>query len=703
MTGRGFAAAVMLAAAIAATAAAPARAQTGFTTEGAARERAAEGAALEAIEPAGVEALARALSARPHVAGTPGQAAVRDSLAGWLRAWGIDPRMSRYEVFLPHATAVAVTLVAPQRIDFELQEPPLPDDPATVFPQYPWANGYSAPGTAEAEVVYVGYGLYDDYALLDSLGIEVAGRVVIARYGRSYRGVKARLAAERGASALLMYSDPADDGYARGDILPAGPMRPWQGIQRGSVLDGVGDPATPDGPSVPGAARVPPRGTPPIPVVPVSYGVASEILGRLAGARLPSEEWQGGLPFRYHVGPGPARVRVTVDDDRDGPAGGRKDVVDVTGRIEGAELPDELVVLGAHIDAWGPGANDNVSGTASVWSVARALARLAASGHRSRRTIVVAGWDGEEWGLIGSTEWVEEHEAELSARAAAYLNQDAVGGTRFGAAASPSLKPLLREAAAAVSAGPARTVLDLWREQARVTTPPIGDLGGGSDFAGFANHLGVPSAGHGFGSASGVYHSHYDTWPTTARFGDPGYVHHALSAEVLAVLALRLANAEILPYDYAAFGEELGLRWKELRERVVEGGFGAVTDPDPLGDALAALAAAGERFAGVRDRYLAGRVDAARSAAANRALRAVERELARPEGLVGRPWYRSLTYAADRRNGYATIPLPSIAEAVQDGDGARVRAETADMTARVRRAVARVEEAQRALEAGGGR
>jgi N-acetylated-alpha-linked acidic dipeptidase len=674
----------------------PGFAQTGFTAAGAVAERAAEEAVLAAIVPAELDAMARTLAMRPHIAGTPEQAALADTLAAWLRAWGLRPETPRYDVFMPHATAVSLALVAPEFTSFTLDEPAIPGDSATAYSQYPWANGYSAPGAIEADVVYVNYGLTADYALLDSLGIDVAGRVVLARYGRSFRGVKARLAAERGALGIVLYSDPLDDGYVQGDLYPKGPFRPWRGIQRGSVLEGTGDPATPAGPSTTGAPRIAPASVP-IPSVPISYEVAAVILERLEGADVPEQEWQGGLPFRYHVGPGPARLRVTVDDDRDGPLGGVKEVRDVLARIDGRELPDEWVLLGAHIDAWGPGAADNVSGTVSVWGAARALARLAAEGRGPRRTVIFAGWDGEEWGLIGSTEWVEEHAAELAARAVAYLNQDGAGGTRFGAAASPSLKSLLREGTAAIPAGPGRSLLDEWREETRRDPPPIGDLGGGSDFAPFYNHLGIPSANHGFGTPGGVYHSHYDTHRWMAAFGDPGYVHHALTAELLAVLALRLANAEVLPYDYATFGEEMGTRWRALRDSAGRAGILDRDAADPLGDALAELAAEGVRFAQARDRYLAAPVDPARSRAANHALLAVERELTRPEGLVGRPWYRNLVFASDRRNGYSTLVLPSISEAIVAGDLVRVRAEIDDLAARVRRAAARVREAGDAL------
>lgn len=671
-------------------------AQTGFTASGAERLRTLEASTVPAIAPDAMAAMSRVLSARPHVAGTPAQAAVRDTLAGWLERWGLAAEIAPYEVFLPHARSVSVALVAPDTTIFALGEPPLPDDPATHHPQYPWVNGYSAPGEVEGAVVYAGYGLHEDYAALDSLGVDVAGRIVLARYGRSYRGVKARLAEDRGAAGLMLYSDPVDDGFVRGDVVPDGPFRPWRGVQRGSVMNGVGDPTTPTGPSVADAPRTAPERSPnrlpTIPVVPISYEVAGEILARVEGADLPDDAWQGGLALRYHVGPGPARVRVTVEDDRDRPAGGMKAIHDVLARIEGAEWPDEIVVVGGHIDAWGAGADDNVSGTTSVWSVARALAGLVESGWRPRRTIVLAGWDAEEWGLIGSTEWVEQNAPALSRGGVAYLNQDAIGGTRFGGGASPSLAPLLREAAGSIPTGDGRTLLDDWVADSEAR---VGDLGGGSDYAGFYNHLGIPSASYGFGSPGGVYHSAYDTWRWMERFGDPGFLNHAASARLTALLALRLAEAEIHPYDYAAYAERMAKAWLVLGDSV------RTTTSEPVeaevAAALEALRAAGERFNAARDAYLAGDPDPVASRRANAELRAVERAMTRSSGLDGRPWYRNLAFASDRRNGYATIALPTVAEALRAGEPARVEAEALDLAGRFRAAGARVDAASEAL------
>ncbi|HUP20232.1 MAG TPA: M20/M25/M40 family metallo-hydrolase, partial [Gemmatimonadota bacterium] len=475
--------------------------------------------------------------------------------------------------------------------------------------------------------------------------------------------------------------------------------------QRGSVMDGQGDPTTPGGPSRPGAPRVAPGrswfGLPEIPVVPVSYRVATEILARVRGPEVPRHEWQGGLPLRYHVGPGPARVRVEVADDRSGPAGGIKTVHDVIARVRGAEIPDEWVVVGAHIDAWGAGANDNVSGTVSVLAAARAVAAEAAAGRPPRRTIVFAGWDAEEWGLIGSVEWVEEHAEALGERAVGYLNQDAIGGTRFGAAAAPSLKPLLREAAGAVPAGEGRTLRDVWRaaSDAADLAPPVGDLGGGSDFAGFYNHLGIPSVGHGFGTPGGVYHSAYDTWPWMARFGDPGFANHARSSMLTAILALRLANAEIHPYDPAVLARELAGHWATLAEAAAGAGMSVSDAAAALDASLGELERAGRALEAARAAYVAGPVDAGRSARANAELRRAERALTREAGLVGRPWYRNLTFAADARNGYATIALPSIAEALRSGDPDRLRREVRDLAGRVAEAARRAAAATAGLTA----
>ncbi len=671
-------------------------AQTGFPPQGAELQRTIETRALEAIDPEGLAGLAVPLSARPHVAGSPGQAAFADSLVAWLSSWGYRPERATYRVYLPHVTDVSLALVAPERVDFELAETAIEGAAAVPEPQYPWANGYSGAGSVEGQVVYVNYGLHDDYALLAANGIDLEGKIVVARYGRSYRGIKARLAEEHGAAGLILYSDPRDDGWFRGEPYPNGPYRPRTGIQKGSVKNASGDPTTPGYPSLSDAIRVAPDGSaeglPSIPVVPVSADIAGAILSRLEGGLLPHDDWQGALPFRYHLGPGPATVRLTVDDDRDGPDAGLRDVTNVVARIEGTDWPDEWVIVGAHIDAWGPGANDNVSGTSSVLTAARAVRVLADAGFAPRRTIVFAGWDGEEWGLIGSTEWVEEHAEALSTGAVAYLNQDMIAGPSFGAGASPSLKPLIREAAGVVRSRNG-SLRDAWG--AADSTLAIDDLGGGSDFAGFYHHLGIPSAGHGFGGPYGLYHSAYDT-REAVEIVDPGYENQTASSELVAILALRLANAEVLPYDYVTFGREVRGLWDAKRGEIVARPDGEAAAAR-LDSALDSLSAAAQRFDSARQEYLDGAIDAGRSRRANAELRAVERELTRGTGLVGRPWNRNLVFTTDERNGYATLDLPSISEALIAGDAARAVREVDDFATRVRAAAKRVEAASDAL------
>jgi len=714
--------------------ASPARAQeaglTGFSPDAASRQRVLESRLLERIQPAALDSFSYALTREPHVAGSAAQARTRDWVDARTRMWGLESEIKTYRVFLPWPTEVAFEMTAPEARRFELREEVLAEDETSALDQYPWVAGYSGVGDVEAEVVYVNYGLEEDYALLDSLGVSVEGRIVLARYGRSYRGIKPRLAERRGAVGVLIYSDPMDDGHFRGDVYPDGPWRHPTSVQRGSVMNGVGDPTTPGWASIDGAERVEPGRAegielPSIPVLPIPAAVAESILRSLGGEELPDQGWQGALAFRYHVGPGPTRVRMKVADDRE--TDGYKEIWNTVAWIPGAERPDEWVIIGAHRDAWGAGASDNVSGTASVLAAARAIAELARAGSPPRRTIAFATWDAEEWGIIGSTEWVEELAEELGAKAVAYLNQDGVaGGPNFSASASPSLKRLIREAAAVVPDPAGGTVHDRWRARVlRADTSslvPLGNLGGGSDFAPFYNHLGIPSAGWGFGGNGTQYHSAYDSYDWMSRFADPGFRYHAASAQLTAVLALRLANAEVLPYDYVEFVRELR---GEVRRLAVEAGRLQLGDVGLLGldSALIRMGEAALEFENARRDLLlggakasgtrgaetgsapglaAGGADRGRSVrdaidAANRHLMAVERALTRPEGLVGRPWYRNLIFASDAANGYATIALPGIAEAVRSWDPARAQAEARDLAERVDRATARLRAAAEAI------
>jgi N-acetylated-alpha-linked acidic dipeptidase len=531
----------------------------------------------------------------------------------------------------------------------------------------------------------VNYGLIEDYAQLDSMGVSVKGRIAIARYGRSYRGIKAREAEKHGAVGLMIYSDPADDGYVRGDVYPVGPMRPSQGIQRGSVMNPDGDPSTPGYPSTVNAKRIPvsQMEVPHIPVLPISYGNAAELLRGLSGKSIP-QPWQGGLPFRYHVGPGPVQARMAVTTDAT--TNPYKEIWDTFGIVRGSEFPDEIVMIGGHRDAWGPGAADNVSGTVSVLEAARAIAEQVKAGKRPKRTIVFATWDAEEWGLIGSTEYVEDDSLRLSRSAVAYLNQDDVAqGPNFSGGGSPSLRALLRDVTKQVP-DPSHqgSVYDVWRKRANLTAdslePQMGDPGGGSDFAGFYNHLGIPIADWGFGGPQGVYHSAYDSYHWMSKFGDPNFEVHATAARIGAATLLRIANADILPYDYVEFARTMRRFGTQVDQ--------AIADKHLKVPAAGLIAAIGRMedaasiFSAARDRALTAQLAPATAKEVNATLLEVERQLTRPHGLATRPWFRNLIYAADENNGYSTMVLPSVNEAIRLGDQGAVGQELADLAQR---------------------
>ena len=555
-----------VAASLASAAIASAQSQSGivgFSSADAQHQRTLEVKAASLASPSNADALSRELSKEPHMAGTPAQARTRDIFASELMKYGITPEIRTYSIYMPHPTSVHLYRVSPNATELSLPEGPIAEDTTSFsFPQLLTFNGYGAAGDATGDVVYVNYGLIEDYKTLDSLGISVKGKIAIARYGRSYRGIKAREAEKHGALALIMYSDPADDGFATGDIYPEGPMRPWTGVQRGSIFNDNGDPTTPDYPSLPGAKRIPLDQTDlsRIPVIPVSYKNAAELLRDVRGGELPAG-WQGGLPFRYHVGPGPVRARVVVTTDA--ATHPYKDIWDVLGTIRGSEYPDQLVIIGGHRDAWGPGTADNISGTVSVLETARTIGDLVKQGYRPKRTIIFASWDAEEWGLMGSTEFVEQDSARLSKNGAAYINFDEVAtGPALGASGTPSLRPFFRDVTKVVASPTGNgSVYDAWRKSDRITSdtaqPAIGDPGGGSDFAGFYNHLGIPIADWGFGGPMGVYHSAFDSYHWMSKFGDPGYKYHATMGVLGAVALMRLADADILPYEYVEFARAI--------------------------------------------------------------------------------------------------------------------------------------------------
>ena len=668
--------------------AAPLRAQTtpGYTAQSAATERATEADAISRPSAQSSSAHSKFLSFQPHMAGTPAQARTRDYVIDKMKSWGLETEVRSYSVWMPHPLSTRVWRIAPDPIELNLQEGIVPEDTTSfAFPQVMPFNGYGAAGDVRGEVVYVNYGLIEDYAQLDSMGVSAKGKIAIARYGRSYRGIKAREAEKHGALGLIIYSDPADDGYVRGDVYPTGPMRPSHGIQRGSVMNPNGDPSTPGYPSTTNAKRIPlgEMDVPHIPVLPMSYGNGAELLRGLMGKSIP-QPWQGGLPFRYHVGPGPVQARIAVTTDA--ATDPYKQIWDTFGIIRGSEFPDETVIIGGHRDAWGPGAADNVSGTVSVLEAARAIAEQVKAGKRPKRTIVFATWDAEEWGLIGSTEFVEEDSLRLTRSAVAYLNQDdVVQGPNFGGGGSPSLRALLRDVARNVPDPSGQgSVYAVWRKGANLAAdtlePQMEDPGGGSDFAGFYNHLGIPIANWGFGGPAGVYHSAYDSYHWMTKFGDPTFEFHATNARIGVATLLRIANAEILPYDYVEYARTMR-RFSSQVERSIADKHWRLSAA-VLSAAVGRMESAAVVFNAARDRALTAQLSSTIAKQVNAALLGVERQLTRPQGLVTRPWFRNLVYASDENNGYSTMVLPSVNEAIRAGDESAVEREIADLVQR---------------------
>jgi len=673
----------------------------GYSPSAAATQRRLEQEAIQAPQATRARTHSAALSKEPHVAGTPAQKRTADYVIAQMKAMGLETELRSYDVYLPHATGVKITSMGRDTTALDVQEPGIPSDASTMLPQYLPVNGYGGAGVGDGELVFVNFGLIEDYATLDSMGVSVKGKVVLARYGRSFRGIKSREAEKRGAVAVLIYTDPLDDGFVQGDVYPEGPMRPLRGLQRGSVFNGTGDPLTPGYASKPGAPRLKPEETavPKVPVVPISAANAQLLLAQVRGTDIP-RNWQGGMALRYHVGPGPVRVRVEVTTDE--ATAGTKQIHNTLGLLRGSTYPNEYVYIGSHRDSWGPGAADNISGTVSVLEAAQSLSEMAKRGDRPKRTIVFATWDAEEWGLVGSTEYVEDDSLRLKAGAVAYLNQDvSAQGSQFGGGGSPSMRAMLRDVTKQVQDPRGRgTVYETWRAatgtRADTLEPPMGDPGGGSDFAGFYNHFGIPMADWGFGGPSGIYHSAYDTFDWMERFGDPGFQYHATAARIGAATLLRLANAQVLPYDYAEFARTMQRYVAPVERGLTQKGWNAAVTA-PLTAAIARLERSANVFATTRDAALAAGVVPAAQAAANSALLRVERALARPTGLKSRPWYRSLIYASDVDNGYSTMSFPGVNESIRYGTEAETVAEINDLAARFGAAADAVDAARTAL------
>jgi len=609
-----------------------------------------------------------ALTSEPHIAGTPANDRVGERIAAAMAAAGLAVETYPYDVLLSDPEGEgSVALVTPIRLPLNAQEYMLEDDPYSSHPALgPGWVAYSGSGDVTAELVYANYGRREDFERLVELGIDLSGKIVIARYGGNFRGYKAKYAEAAGAVGLIIYSDPKDCGYTQGPTYPEGTNMPEHGLQRGSLLtvSHTGDPLTPTQPALPlddpahvERMAIEDVGLPEIPVMPLPYGSASQILSRFQGDPVP-DGWQGGLPFSYRLQGGEQlTVRLRVQQERQ-----MRRITNVVGTIEGSELSDEWIILGCHYDAWGFGTADPNSGTAMLLCLCDALGQILAEGWRPRRTIKVAHWDGEEYGIIGSAEWTAQFAQELSPRVVAYINADmAATGDRFGASASPSLKQAIIDATQDVQrADDASSLFDGWMEDAgQPERPPIGNLGGGSDHVGFSSHLGIPATQLGLSSPCPIYHSNFDNLYWYERFADASYACGPTLARVDGLLTLRLAQADLLPYDLPSYAVDLRTHLETLSERA------QARDLEASFDGLTVLAerieAAAARWVAARDAALEGDTltsDAATSL--NQALIALERPLVHAEGLQESAWARSLWACEDPFSGYAAWMLPGL-------------------------------------------
>lgn len=658
----------------------------------------------------------RHLTSEPHMAGTEASRRVAQWLREQYRSFGFDTEIVSYSVWLPQPREIELELVKPVRKMLATPEAPFDGDRDTYDERAVRGfNVYSPSGEVTAPVVYANYGTPDDYRELASLGVSVEGKIVLVRYGEGYRGIKAKLAEEHKAAGLIIYSDPEQDGYAAGDPYPQGPWRPMSGIQRGSIVYTQlypGDPLTPGVGAVPGAPRLAPADAadlPRIPTMPINAQDAAVILESLRGKHVP-RGWQGALPFTYHVGAGDAQVHMKLVMDY-----AQRPLYDVIATLHG-ESDDQWVLLGNHHDAWVFGAADPGSGTAAMLETGRALGELVRSGWKPRRTIVICHWDGEEPGLLGSTEWVEANRAELQAKAIAYINTDVgVAGPDFAASATPSLKDFVRAATReVVDPGTGDSVYDAWsqtatnvRQKEKVSATgrqaaavegsakvPVGDLGAGSDFSPFFDYAGIPSIDMGFGGDYGVYHSLYDDFYWMKHFGDPTFSYHVALARILGTLALRLDEADILPFDYAAYAAAIGQNAADLAARAARqpGEAGSLK---PVEQAAAELTASAARAADALRMISATPLDPANAEKINRELAAVEQALLAPSGLVGRPWFKHTVYAPGSYAGYAAEVMPGVSEALDRNDPGTLRQEAGSLSAALLRASARLDEIAR--------
>lgn len=684
----------------------------GFSADGSAAQVSLESRFDSVLSVNNLRDWLRRLSARPHHLGSPYNKQNADFIASQFRSWGYETKLERYDVLFPTPKTRLVQMISPERFNLRLSEPPVPGDATSgqLKEQLPTYNAYSIDGDVTGPLVYVNYGVPADYEELEKRGIDVKGKIVIARYGGSWRGIKPKVAAEKGAIGCLIYSDPRNDGFYQGDVYPRGAWRNENGVQRGSVMDmplHPGDPLTKNVGATPQAARISIKGAPTltkIPVLPISYADALPLLRNLNGAVVP-ESWRGALPVTYHFGGNTPTVRIKLEFNWD-----IKPLYNVVATMRGSERPDQWIIRGNHRDAWVNGADDPLSGLVALMEEARGLSELAKTGWRPKRTIVYAAWDGEEEGLLGSTEWVEDHADELRDKAAVYINTDSNGRGFLGIGGSHTLEKFINEVGKSIP--DPQTKLSVWertranqivngspasrREAMERPDLRISPLGSGSDYTPFLQHLGIASLNIGFGGedGGGSYHSIYDSFDHFSRFGDPGFIYGLALAKVCGHATLRLANAETLPFEFSNFSDTVDQYADEIvkltdamREettatnRLISTGMlrdvqdsrypyivpavkPAVPHLDfsPLQNALVRLR---ESSKGYRAASQGKQLSPSAQAAVDVILYRSERSMLSSAGLPRRDWFRHQIYAPGFYTGYGVKTIPAVREAVE--------------------------------------
>jgi N-acetylated-alpha-linked acidic dipeptidase len=709
---------VLVAAASYVTAGAQSKPIRGFPDDAVAAQRQREEQFRKIPDAARLKEYMEFMAAEPHVAGQPASQKIAEYALDKFKSWGLDAKIEVFEAMMPWPTERSVEMTAPTKYTLTLKEPVVPEDKdSSDANQTPLYNAYSGDGDVTGDVVYVNYGVPADYEKLKELGISVKGKIVIARYGASWRGIKPKVAYENGAIGCLIYSDPKDDGFFPGDVYPAGAYRPEFGAQRGSVMDmpiHPGDPLTPGWGSEPGGRKNSLEDAPTIlkiPVLPISYGDALPILKALKGPVAPAE-WRGSLPLTYHVGPGPAQLHMKLAFEWK-----NRPLHNVIVRIPGTTRADEWVIFGNHHDAWVNGADDPISGAVALMETARGLSELLKSGWRPGRTLILALWDGEEWGLLGSTEWAEKHDPELNQKAAVYINTDGTGKGWLSTGGSHGLQMFLNEVTKDVNdPRTGKPVFDEARRRAVLAVPEatrkeaesdpsyrIDPLGSGSDYTPFLQHLTISALNLSFGGESpgGVYHSIYDSIYWYQHFSDTDYTYGRTLSQITGTLMLRLADAPVLPFQFVDTADTL-MRYVVELEKLAADKKDSKVDLKPVREAVESLRKAGQDYEKAYNSL--GRMPSATLAgrkelqALNALLSTSERRLGNSDGLPRRDWFKHQIYAPGFYTGYGVKTMPQIREGLEEGRSTEAQGGVRTVSAAVKALADQVDQAAKALQ-----